>query len=169
MRPGSTFLWIAGLYAVTSALACMAGERLIWNGTPSLPFGLYLRAQGLPIGRGSIVAFRVPQSVRRLVRERGYLPEGDLLLKRVVAIAGDRVCARGGMLLVKDQAIGPVPDRDSAGRSLPRFEGCGPLGPEQVFVMSSHPRSFDSRVFGAVEVRDLRGRVVPLWTYGPRF
>ncbi len=163
--PARIALGLLVLSVLTNALASLVGSQLIWNRTASLPLGIYAR---LPIGnlrRGDEVALRVPASVRQLVRERGYLPEAGLLVKPIAAMAGDTVCRRGDLLLINGAPFGAVRTHDSEGRPLPSFGGCRVLGEHDVFLASAHPRSFDSRTFGPVDVRALQSKVTPLWTY----
>jgi conjugative transfer signal peptidase TraF len=156
---------IFGATALASALACLLASRLVWNWTPSLPLGLYWLSRGAKPAPGALAAFPVPAHVRDLVRERRYLPRGAFLVKPVVAVPGDFVCNGGGTLTVHGQPLGRVPTEDSAGRALPHFEGCGPLADGELFVASHYDKSFDSRTFGPVLTRDIRGTVTPLWTY----
>ena len=156
---------IVGATALASALACLLASRLVWNWTPSLPLGLYWLSRGAPASPGTLAAFPVPAGVRDLVRERRYLPPGAFLVKPVVAAPGDRVCSDGGMLTVNGQPLGRVLTEDSAGRALPHYAGCGPLADGELFVASHYDKSFDSRTFGPVLARDIRGTVTPLWTY----
>ena len=114
---------------------------------------------------GVLVALPVPPVVRTLVHERRYLPDGSLLIKPVAAVAGDYVCARRGVLFINGEPFGTILSRDSEGRELPAYRGCGPLAEGQVFLASHHAQSFDSRTFGPVDVRALQGTVIPLWTY----
>jgi len=158
-------LALAGGAALASALACVLASHLVWNVTPSLPFGLYWLSRGAPPARGALVAFAVPASVRDLVFDRRYLPRGAFLVKPVAAMSGDIVCTEGGALSVNGQRLGPILTEDTAGRPLPHYEGCGPVVGGMIFVASRYAKSFDSRTFGPVAVADLRGRVTPLWTY----
>ena len=158
-------LSLFGAAAVASALACILASHLVWNWTPSVPLGLYWLSRGASPARGELVAFAVPPNVAALVHERRYLPVGAMLVKPVVATAGDRVCTDGGVLRINGAPFGAVLTEDSAGRPLPHFEGCGPLPEGEAFVASHHPRSFDSRTFGPVPLRAIRGTVRPLWTY----
>ena len=155
-----------GLTALTSALACVFFSHCIWNWTPSLPLGLYWLSPGVG-KRAELVAFPVPDSVRALVAERHYLPCRALLIKPIVAQAGDDVCTDGGTLTVNEEPVGAIAARDSAGRPLPHPDFCGSVPEGLLYVASHHPRSFDSRTFGPIAVRDVRGTVTPIWTYLP--
>jgi conjugative transfer signal peptidase TraF len=159
------YLATFGATAFASALVGLLASHLIWNWTPSLPLGLYWLSRGTTPEVGRLVAFPVPMGVRSLVRERRYLPPGAVLVKPVVATAGDQVCARGGALWVNGANRGAIPTEDSARRPLPSYMGCGPVPPGLVYVASHYAKSFDSRTFGPVAVADVRGRVTPLWTY----
>jgi conjugative transfer signal peptidase TraF len=154
--------------AASAAVACILAEHLVWNWTPSMPLGLYWLSRGGAPTRGRLVGFPVPANVANLVRERGYLPPGAILVKPVVATAGDRVCTAGGTFTVNGEPLaagGKVPMADSAGRPLPHYEGCGPVPQGLLYVASNHPRSFDSRTFGPILTSDVRGTVSALWTY----
>jgi conjugative transfer signal peptidase TraF len=148
-----------------TAFACVAASHLIWNRTASLPFGLYFRSSETRPYEGGLVALRVPPRVRELVHDRRYLPDGSLLIKPVAAVAGDVVCTRRGILYINGEPYGRILARDSDGRALPAYEGCGALPEGQVFLASHHPGSFDSRSFGPVDIHALQGTVTPLWTY----
>jgi conjugative transfer signal peptidase TraF len=161
-------LWLLLGAACSSALACILASHLVWNRTPSMPLGLYWLSRGAPPTRGRLVGFPVPADVANLVRGRNYLPPGAMLVKPVVATAGDRVCTAGGTFTVNGEPLaagGEILMADSAGRPLPHYEGCGPVPQGYLYVASSHPRSFDSRTFGPILASDVQGTVSALWTY----
>jgi conjugative transfer signal peptidase TraF len=157
----------AAATVLASAVACLAGAHLLWNWTPSLPLGLYWvsPASSGRVKVGALVAFPVPAHVRALVLERRYLPPGALLVKPVVATAADRVCTDGGTLTVNGAPLGAIATEDTQGRPLPSDQRCGPLSEGEVFVASHFATSFDSRTFGPVPLANIRGTVMPLWTY----
>jgi conjugative transfer signal peptidase TraF len=160
---------LVAVTALASGLACLLASHLIWNHTPSLPRGLYWLARGHRPARHDLVAFRVPENVRRLVRERAYLEEGAWLVKPVVALAGDGVCTDSGALTIDGVRFGSIRTTDSDGRPLPQAPICGAIADGQLYVAGADPRSFDSRVFGPIRVSDLQGTVTPLWTYSASF
>jgi conjugative transfer signal peptidase TraF len=148
---------------VTIAAALLCSD-LIFNRTQSLPLGLY-GVRDATIRRDDVIAFPIPESIRELVTTRHYLPPGAVLLKQVVALPGDQVCTNDGIFRAGGEVIGSVLERDSLNRVLPRHQVCGRVPEGKVYVASRHPRSFDSRYFGPVDIQDIRGRAIPLWTY----
>jgi conjugative transfer signal peptidase TraF len=136
---------------------------LVWNASASAPMGLYRVVAG-PVERGDWVLVRPPAEVAVLAAERGYLPLGVPLVKRVAASAGDTICARMGALFINGQEVARALVRDRAGRPMPRWTGCRSLGAEEIFLLLPPPDSFDSRYFGPVPRTLVIGRLAPLWT-----
>ncbi len=155
-----------GVTAALSALACLVASHCIWNVTPSLPRGLYWLSPRAA-ARDALVAFPVPPSVEDLVRTRHYLPPRAFLVKPVAALPGDQVCTEGGTFTVNGQPRGAIATRDNAGRPLPHPDVCGPVPDGSLYVVSPYARSFDSRTFGPIDARAVRGTVTPLWTSSP--
>jgi signal peptidase I len=103
--------------------------------------------------RGQLAVFHAPRT-------------GELLLKRIVAVAGDTVAIEDGALYVDGR-------RRVESYADPRAidsEYFGPVGvrPGRVFVLGDNRAdSVDSRDFGAVTTRSLLGRVVArIWPPG---
>jgi signal peptidase I len=92
--------------------------------------------------------------------------QGELLIKRVVGVGGDRVALRDGVLFVNGKRV-DEPYTDPIDIDSVYF---GPVSvPEgTVFVMGDNRRnSDDSRDYGAVPTSDVEGRVVAvIWPLG---
>lgn len=163
-------LLIAGV-ALGCVLGGSAASGLRWNLSPSLEPGLYRQSFGAP-ERGDVVLVCLPEAIGRWARGRGYLGRGDCpgasapLGKRIAAVAGDHVevekpgVAVNGQWLEGTRRVG----HDSLGRRVPLVpEGEAVLGPDEVWLHSGRrPRSFDSRVFGPLEVARIRAVLEPL-------
>ena len=59
--------------------------------------------------------------------------------------------------------LGQALATDSQGRPLPRFTHNGPVPEGQLFLVGTHPRSYDSRYFGFVHAREILHQALPLW------
>ncbi|SRR3989442_1546317 len=125
----------------------------------SVPVGLYhLVAVPTPIARGMLVLVPVPASVQGVWSR--WLP----LLKPVVAIAGDTVCAFDDTLWVEGVSYGPVLATHH-GQPLPHLSDCLTVPEGHVFVASPVPKSLDSRYFGCVALPTVLARAIPVFTW----
>lgn len=136
---------------------------LIWNATASVPPGLY-RLSHVPPVRGDIVTVRLPRSIAELASARGYLPSNVLLLKPLSATAGDHVCRRGSLVFINGALRAIALATDSRGQSLPIWQGCVKLGPDEFVFIGARRDSYDSRYFGPIRTSQILGRSVPIWT-----
>ena len=132
-------------------------ERLVWNGSPSAPRGLYWIDHAAP-QRGDFVVARVPEEMRDLVVERGYLPPDIGLLKRVAALDGDQVCRFSAQIVVNGRPVAEAQSEDFLGQDMPVWRGCRTLQEDDIFLLQSHPWSFDGRYFGVSSRASVMGR-----------
>lgn len=142
------------------------------NTTGSMPIGLWRLAPVTgPLKAGQIVSVCLPAETARDAMERGYIGGGECpdnseaLIKRAVAVAGDVVTVSSSGLSVNGQLIdGTAPlANDTAGRPLGHMPpGEYSVFPGSVWVVTNHPRSWDSRYFGAVSLRSVTGIAEPL-------
>jgi len=143
--------------AALVALALPAAEdRLLYNRTPSVPVGFYLRTEE-PLELGSFVTVRAIDVAPAAAAARGFDGPRDRFIKRVAALAGDHVCAHGGAVTLNG---GPRYHRrasDSTGAALPHWEGCRTLGPNEVLLLGETADSFDGRYWGPVDVQTIEG------------
>jgi len=155
---------IAGALALSS-LALPERRPLVWNVTHSVPTGLYWIGNHAGLVVGDRVAIEPPPRIRSLLAERGYLPIGVPLLKRVAAVSGQRVCRLGHDITIDGKFVAFALTSDRIGRRLPVWSGCRMLGPGEIFTLNpDQPASFDGRYFGPLPATAVSGRAVPLWT-----
>jgi type IV secretory pathway protease TraF len=98
-----------------------------------------------------------------LAARRRYLPLGIPAIKRVAAISGDRVCASGDIIQVNGDFAAVRMRADYLGRTLPQWQGCKRIRPDELFLLNDNSKSFDSRYFGPVLKRKMIGRAALLW------
>lgn len=137
---------------------------LVWNVSASAPIGLYWVWPGAEIDPGDMVIARLPQAVRQIAAQRRYLPMNVPLVKRVVAVAGDEVCALGNEIFLNRRRIATRSTRDGAGRIMPRWSGCIRLRGRQLFLLMNAPASFDGRYFGVTDRDEVVGKAQLLWS-----
>lgn len=139
--------------------------RFIWNTSASAPIGLYAAWPMDRIEIGDLVSIMPPDDLAIFLAERGYLPQGVPLIKRVLALSSTEVCRDGATIIAYGHAIGEARDRDRLGRDLPRWHGCRVLSQREVFLMNREaPDSLDSRYFGPQLVDSITAQLAPLWT-----
>lgn len=159
-------------------LAQFSGLR--FNGTPSMPVGLYRLVGDLP-DRGDPVAFCLNDGpFPDLAQERDYLKPGSCprglrpLLKKLAALPGDTLVidAEGIHILPPggaDFRLWPhsrIKTVDSQGRPVPSALTAGVIPPGQALTLGQHPGSFDSRYFGFVPLAALH-KAEQVWIFTP--
>lgn len=163
-RAGFGVLAVIAL-AGAQALTLVAPPRpwLVWNVSQSAPVGLYAIGGRGGVGAGDMVLARVPEGWRRLAAGRRYIPQNVPLIKRVAAVSGDTVCARGSHILVNGHRIAERRRLDGFGRPMPWWTGCVMLRPGSSFLLMENPASFDGRYFGPTGKADIIGSARLIW------
>lgn len=145
---------------------------VVYNPTDSVPRGWYRvgsldNATSLHVG--SIVLARLPPDVAAFAGQRGYLPNGVPILKRVGAVAPQAVCVRGQTVLVDGKVVATARTHDGAHRPLQTWTQCRSLAEGELFLLSrTNPASFDSRYFGPIPASAVLGVARPLWPWRAR-
>ena len=139
--------------------------RLIWNASASTPIGLYSLDRPAHLEVTDLVALDAPEPLASFLAQRGYLPRGVPLLKRVAGLPGQQVCRVGTRVTVDGVAIGEALDRDRLGRELPVWQGCQRIADGEIFLMNwSVEDSLDGRYFGLIPTSSIIGSATPMWT-----
>jgi conjugative transfer signal peptidase TraF len=153
-----------GIAALCITIAAPPSPRLVWNASDSAPRGLYSVSPGRTLEAGDMVVARTPMPWRLFAARRHYLPANVPLVKRVVAVGGDEICARGETVSINGLPAVTRRARDARGRILPWWEGCVGLRKGEAFLlMAEAPASFDGRYFGVTKASDIVGKAHLLW------
>lgn len=136
----------------------------LWNGSASVPQGLYrLQLTGeryVP----ELVAVMPPEPLATFLADGNYLPRGVPMLKHVLALPGQTVCREGLTIRVDEIAMGAVRERDGRGRPLPVWRGCRVIAQGELFLMNwQSADSLDGRYFGPIPASAVMGRAHPIW------
>ncbi|VVE82980.1 S26 family signal peptidase [Pandoraea sputorum] len=157
-----------GLAALAWASFVSPLPRLTYNPSDSVAVGWYRvdafdgHADSLPVG--SIVLTHLPADTAALAARRGYLPLGIPLLKRVGAVAPQRVCIVGRSVHIDGVPVAAALPADRMGRPLRSWPQCRRLESGELFLLSAtSPASFDSRYFGPIAASTVIGVAHPVW------
>ena len=170
-------MWRRASLVCVSALAMLligasgTGNRtplVVYNPSPSVPEGFYRLRRAERLAIGDLVVVRVPEAYQDLLSDRGYLPPGVPLIKRVAGLAGDHVCTRDGLVFLNGRPLVRALERDALGRPMPLWRGCRPLREREFFaVIEEVETSLDSRYLGPLDRSLIVGKAAPLWTFDP--
>jgi type IV secretory pathway protease TraF len=159
------------LAMASCALAMMSWKPLfdpspliVLNASNSVPRGIYWIENRLPDIK-EIAVLKLPEWVSVIADQRRYLPKNTWLLKPVAASEGT-VCRFGVYVFLDGFPLAKALKQDKSGRSLPVWKGCKQLRENEVFVLSRHRDSFDSRYFGPVGTGLIIGTAESLITVG---
>jgi conjugative transfer signal peptidase TraF len=138
---------------------------LIWNASASVPIGLYAVRPAGRLRVTELVIVTPPEPLASFLSDRGYLPKGVPLLKRILALPGQAVCRTDRTIAVDGIAMGDALERDRRGRPLPVWQGCRTVAQGEIFLMNWQSEdSLDGRYFGPLRAAAIVGRADPLWT-----
>lgn len=159
-----------GLAALCAPAVVQMPVQLVYNPSDSVPRGWYRigrieHADSLHVD--SIVLARLPTDAAALAAQRGYLPAGIPLLKRIGAVAPTRVCVQKHIVRIDGAAVATALAQDGRHRPLSAWSLCRALTQGELFLLSNtSAASFDSRYFGPIAVSAVIGSARPLWTWG---
>ena len=152
---GWALLGLIALGVIATFAADKAGLFIAPNATPSLAHDIFIFRRGQEIRRDDIVNIEITEAVAGYA---GYPPSRSNWSKIVAGVAGDDVHRVNDEIAVGATTTLRLLSETSGGRPLtPTPDGAVPDG--KLFVIGSHPRSFDSRYqeFGFLSTQAVRG------------
>lgn len=161
--PGSLLLWLVGIIVLVKFVQSFLVQPFIVDGGSMLPtfesrdFLLVDKASYLysTPKRGDVVVFKY--------YGHGDAYGGKYLIKRIIGVPGDIVSVRDGVTTVfnKENPNGVVLDESFITHKDVNQNVEEKLGEDEYFVMGDNRgNSYDSRRWGALHVRDIRGKAI---------
>ncbi len=160
MRSKRYKLWL-GAAALAFAALVLTGARqdvVLYNHSPSVPVGFYIRDSGDP-ARGMFVTVRARDVAPVEAATHGYDDAGDRFIKRLAAVAGQHVCSDGRMLSVDGVPVATVQNRAGAPHG---WAGCRTLRSSEILLLGDSTDSFDGRYWGPISDDLIEGVWRPL-------
>lgn len=154
-----------------SLLLIVMGFRL--NLTDSIPRGIYRITDIKPRKNGYVIFCPDSRPAFKQGLDRGYIDSGlcpggyGYLMKKVVAFSGDKIAVTAEGVFVNHQLIPfskPIAT-DGLSRPLPQWRTKDyQLKDDELMTMTSQSKwSFDSRYYGPVSIRQIKGMITPVW------
>lgn len=158
-----------GLMGLVVPIWLPVQARIVYNPSDSVARGWYRIAPAVSSNSlhvGSIVLARLPADTATFAAQRGYLPAGLPILKRIGALAPQSVCVREQVVRIDGDAVATARLHDGARRPLSAWAQCRSLAETELFLLSdTNSASFDSRYFGPIHASAVLGIARPLWTW----
>lgn len=164
-RFGALAAMLVGIAVLVAPVVAEPVPLYVWNVSESVPVGLYRLQPADRLFVTDLVAIQPPEPLATFLDLNGYLPAGIPMLKRVLALPGQKVCRSGRTISVDAIDVGEARERDSRGRPLPVWHGCRVVGEDELFLMNWQSEdSLDGRYFGPIAASSVIGRAFPVWT-----
>lgn len=160
MRSKRYKLWL-GAAALAFAALVLTGARkdvVLYNHSPSVPVGFYIRDSGDP-APGMFVTVHARDVAPIEAAAHQFDDEGDRFIKRLVAGAGQHVCSNGRVLSVDGVPVATVQNRAGAPHG---WVGCRTLASSEILLLGDSADSFDGRYWGPIHDDLIEGVWRPL-------
>jgi type IV secretory pathway protease TraF len=96
--------------------------------------------------------------------QTGLRADHDQMIKRVGCLPGDHLIKdAANRFFCNGRPLGQALEVDSKGRPLPLFSFNGQVPAGKLFMIGSHPRSYDSKYFGFIDAHAISHQALPLW------
>ena len=94
----------------------------------------------------------------------GLRADHDQMIKRVGCLPGEQLTTdETHFFTCNGQPLGYALEADSKGRPLPLFSFNGTVPADKLFMVGTHPRSYDSKYYGFIDVHEISHQALPLW------
>ena len=103
---------LAGTALIAAPVWNRPAIRFIWNASASVPVGLYRIVPADRLDVTDLAVVMPPDDLAGFLDQRGYLPRGLPLLKRVLALSGTEVCRSGADITAYGMTYGQARQRD---------------------------------------------------------
>lgn len=96
--------------------------------------------------------------------QQGFRTDNDQMIKKVGCLPGEQLTIdAANHFFCNGRPLGQALETDSKGRPLPRFSFNGTVPAEKLFMIGTHPRSYDSKYFGFIDAHEISHQALPLW------
>ena len=96
--------------------------------------------------------------------QQGLRADHDQMIKKVGCLPGDYLnMDAANRFFCNGRPLGQGLEADSKGQPLLLFSFKGPVPADKLFMVGTHPRSYDSKYYGYINVHEISHQALPLW------
>ena len=145
-----------------SLLGLARHAGLYINMTASLPMGIYkvtlIDAQNAEIKVNDLVM--IPPSEYEETGIDSALNENRAMIKKAAALAGDVIDSDGQSIYINGSRLeySNIYEKDKFNQTLPAQQYPYRVPQNSVYITSEHPYGYDSRYFGPIDLKHIKGR-----------
>lgn len=93
-----------------------------------------------------------------------YVPKGKMIIKKIACLGGDTLEVKGKDYFCNSKLIATAQTLDSRKREIKQFSfSKGIIQNNYFFIVGMAPNSFDSRYFGLISAKDIKG--ISIWKF----
>jgi conjugative transfer signal peptidase TraF len=165
-------IFILASVIILGCLLYAIGIRL--NLSSSLPLGVWKIDKSFShIEKGDHVWFTPTKEIAKFALQRDYLERNNQvenncvpLLKIVYGLPGDTYTFHDDFIRINNVPVEKAKRRrtDSKGRPMPQISN-GIVRPNHLFVLTLNTHSFDSRYYGTIPIKNVKGTAIPILTW----
>lgn len=151
-------IYFFSLIIIFSIFLKIIGKNYTINMSHSLPRGIYRLEPATTLQKGDIVYFKIPPSVKNILKERQYtLSVVNSFIKKIAAEEGDRISIKENIFYVNDISWGLIFNADPQNKVLPKLT-VEELTPKkgELLPLTNALYSFDGRYFGTIKKSDVK-------------
>lgn len=94
----------------------------------------------------------------------GLRTNHDQMIKKVGCLPGEQLTMDAtNHFFCNGRSLGQALEVDSKDRPLPLFSFNGTVPAGKLFMIGTHPRSFDSKYYGFIDAHEISHQALPLW------
>ncbi|MBU1386942.1 MAG: conjugative transfer signal peptidase TraF [Proteobacteria bacterium] len=163
---------VFSIVVITGCIFYQTGFRI--NLTSSLPLGIWKIDKSFArIEKGDYVWFTPTKKIADFALKRGYLEKNTNcennaipLLKIVYGLPGDKYSFHQNAIRINNVPVKNLKRRetDSKDRPMPKISN-GIIRENQLFVLTMHSHSYDSRYYGTIPIENVIGTAKPILTW----
>ena len=96
--------------------------------------------------------------------QQGLRADHDQMIKKVGCLPGEQLTMdAANHFFCNGRSLGQALEADSKGRPLSLFSFNGTVPSDKLFMVGTHPRSYDSKYYGFIDAHEILHHALPLW------